>query len=129
MQQKQNSKGFETRLVYNRTSEMIRCYNSEGNFVELMPMGGTLLPEYELGIYYVVSDAEFKRIVDSGRTTKDLARILDQKPSKGRGEVEIVYLETWDRDDRGTTCRIVPCSTNSYERNDPKERIHHVLDV
>lgn len=127
---KQKDNVFKCRLVYNRTGEKITCYNGEGEFIELLPNRIEPLPDYEFGICYIVDGDEYEEIKASGRTTDDLCRTIDRKET-GRSGVEVVYLESYDEytSVERVHTRIVPCSTKSYERNDPEESKHHILAI
>lgn len=118
---------FQSRLVYNRTGRAVTCYNNEGNFVELEPNTDEPIPDFEFGIIYVVSQSEYEKLKKSGRTTKDLARICRQE--RGRANVSVVYLESYDLREMNEPIKIIPCSVASYVRNDPDENVHHVLDA
>lgn len=121
---------YNARLVYNRTNRVITCYNGEGTIIELMPTDNPL-PDYEFGIIYVVDKTEYEQILLSGRTTEDLAHVVEERRENqvGRGNVKVVYLEMYDKEEDGHSMCIVPCSVASYVLNDPNGEIHRVLDV
>lgn len=118
---------FDQRLVYNKTEELLTCYNNQGTLVELLPDPSDL-PDFEFGIVYIVTDEDYRKYKSMGRTGKDFVRVKSR--SVGRGSVDIAYLESFEEyDEDHKRVAITPCSIMSYERNDPEGSVHNTLDV
>lgn len=117
------------RMVINRISEAITCYNTEGHFIALFPTNELPLPEYESGKVYVVDSDEYQLAKKSGRPTTDLVHITRNliNGEIGRGGVRFSYLEAYEGP--GVRVKVTPCSLASYERNDPKCMCHQLLNA
>lgn len=121
---------FSSRLVYNRTDKPIVSYNCEGNFIELLPVQNTPIPDYKFGVVYIVTSKEYHRIKKSGRRTDDLIHVMGKGPfNVGRCGIKFSYLQSFDNLSGDEKMNITPCSELSYQRNDPWGKAHRFIAV
>lgn len=117
---------IQFRLIKNLTNKEIITYNHEGNLILLGPIHKDLVPSFEYGIVYVVDSETYKKLKRIGRTTDDLCHTTH--PSRARGEIRIVYLESYDIKVDNTFIQYRPATMFAYEKNDPCGTFHQFLD-
>lgn len=125
----------DIRLVVNRIDTEVVCYNDEGSFVVLFPTGDQPIPEFFPDRAYIVDNAEYQRIKESGeRPTIDLVRIRGNEVNgeTGRSAVKFSYLESFEELESEKTNRplkITPCRIAQYDEYDREHVFHQLLNL